>query len=88
MSFKFPTKLAESGNKKEELAVWALVLKVRAEGELGMLDLSPGDWKFILASLGSVWLCMDSPTAMLRSAVMGSALVICCRTAMKKRICT
>jgi hypothetical protein len=53
--------LAESGDKKEEdesnAGDWrfvALVLKVRPEGELGMLDLSPGDLRFILASLASI----------------------------------
>jgi hypothetical protein len=87
--------LAESGDRKEDdmskASDWrfvALVLKVRAEGELGMLDLSPGDLRVILASLASIWLCMEPPTAGLRRAVMGSALAICCRTVTKKRICT
>ena len=94
-SLGLPTELAESGDKEEEVesraSDWrfvALVLKVRAEGELGMLDLSPGDLRFILASLASIWHCMEPPTAGLRRAVMGSDLAICCRTVMKKRICT
>jgi hypothetical protein len=66
----------------------ALVLMVRTEGELGMLDLSPGDLRFILASLASIWLCMEPPTAGLRRAAIESALTSCRRTAMKKWICT
>ena len=53
--------LAAFGNRNEEdeskARDWrlvALVLKVRAEGELGMLDLSPGNLRFILASLASI----------------------------------
>ena len=90
-----PKELAESGDKEEEdeskANYWwfvALVLKVQAKGELGMSDLSPGDLRYILASSVSIWLCMEPPTAGLRRAVMGSALAICCRTVMKKRICT
>ena len=66
----------------------ALVLKVPVEGELGMLDLSPGNLRIILASLAPIWLCIELLTAGLRRAIMGSALAICCRTVMKKRICT
>ena len=84
----------ESGDKEDEdeskASDWrfvAPVLKVRAEGELGTLDLSPGDLRSILASLAYIWVSMDHPTARLTSAAMGSALVICCRTVMKKRIC-
>ena len=61
----------------------ALVLKVRAEGELCLLNL-----RFILAILASIWLCMEPLTTGLRRAAMGSDLTICCRTVMKKRICT
>ena len=47
-----------------------------------MLDLSPGDLRWLLSD--STW----DPDGHAQRAVMGSALVICCRTAMKKRICT
>ena len=68
-----PTKLAESGDKKEgfksKTSAWwfvVLVLKVQAKGELGMLYLSPGDLRFVLASLAFIWLCMEPLTAGLR----------------------
>jgi len=50
-----------------------------------MLDLRAGD--FNLEKEASIWFCME-PTAGLRRAVMGSALAICWRTVMKKRIWT
>ena len=57
-SLGLPTRLAVLGDRKEKLELkardwWfglALVLKVLAEGELGMLDLSPSDLAVILAS--------------------------------------
>ena len=45
----------------------ALVLKVRAMG-MEKLDLSPVDLRFILASLASIWLCIETPTARLRKS--------------------
>jgi hypothetical protein len=78
------------------------VLKLRAVGEAGKPDFNPGDFK--VASLASIWLCMDPgcqdqlcvtdkghdapPIAGLNRAVIGSDLAICCKTVMKKRICT
>jgi hypothetical protein len=56
------------------------------EGELGIFDLSPGEFRFIQASLASIWLCMEPPMARLKIAIMGSALAICWRTVMKKQI--
>ena len=64
----------------------ALVLKVRVE-ELGMLDLSPGDLRFILR----VWLPSDSAWNPRWPGTEGSHGVcpaICCRVVMKKRVCT
>ncbi len=95
-SLGLPAVSAVSGDREEDVESkargWrfglALVLKVRAEGKLGMVDLSPGDLRFILASLASIWLCIEPPTAGLRRAVMRSTVAICCRTMMKKRICT
>jgi hypothetical protein len=90
-----PRALEVSGERKEEgveskARDWrfglAVLLKLRAEGELGIFDLSPGDLRLILASFASIWLCMEPPMAGLRRAVMGSALAICWRTVMKKRI--
>ena len=56
-----PTKLAESGDKKgddesngSDWRFVVLVLKMRAEGEPGILDLSLEDLRSILASLGSI----------------------------------
>ena len=53
--------LAELGDKKGDnesnASDWQFVVvvsKVRAEGEPGTLDLSPGDLRFILASLASI----------------------------------
>ena len=63
----------------------ALVLKVRVE-ELGMLDLSPGDLRFILR----VWLPSDSAWNPRRPGSEGSHGVcpaICCRVVKKKRVC-
>ena len=53
-----------------------------------MADLIEYDLKFILASLASIYLCIEPLPAGLGSAVMGSALAICCRTVtrMKKWI--
>jgi len=87
---------AESGERKFELLLggvallsrtrdWRLWAKARAVGEEGMLDLRAGDLS--LAKEASIWFCME-PTAGLRRAVMGSALAICWRTVMKKRIWT
>ena len=76
-SLGLPTVLAASEDRKEEdesrardWRLMALVLKVQAEGELGMLDLSPSDLRFILASLASIWLCIESPTVGLRRTVV------------------
>jgi len=72
-SLELPTDLAASGERKDEdeskARDWqfvALGLKVRAEGELGVLDLSPRDLRLILASLASIWLYMEASTAGLR----------------------
>ena len=40
------------------------------------------------AILASIWLYMDLRTVRPRKVVMGSALAVCCRTVIKKRICT
>jgi hypothetical protein len=60
------------------------MLKVWAKGELGMLDLSPGDLKFIVANLASIRLGMEHPTAGRRRAVMRPTICSSCRTVMKK----
>ena len=39
-------------------------------------------------SLVSIWLCMELRTVRPRKVVMGSVLAVCCRTVIKKRICT
>ena len=70
------------------MAVRGAGIEVRADGEVGLLDSSPGDLRFMLASLPSIRLSMELPMAGLRRAVLGSALAICCRTVTKKRICT
>ena len=57
-----------------------MMLKVRADGERGMLNL-----RFLLASLASTLLHMQSQIAELRRVVMGSALTICYGTVMEKR---
>ena len=69
----------ESGDKKVELElnagdwrVGAPALKVWVERELGVVDLSPGDLRFIPANLAYIWFCAMEPlTARLRRAVMG-----------------
>ena len=78
----------EVSNASDCLFAAAPALKVRADGELGIGDLSPGDLRFMLASLASIWLCIEPPTAGLKRAVIGSDLAICCRTVMKNRIWT
>jgi len=77
---------AESGERKFELLLsrtrdWRFWAKARAVGE----DFNAGDLR--RAKEASIWFCME-PTAGLRRAVMGSALAICWRTVMKKRIWT
>ena len=47
--------LAESGDKK----LFMLPEKLRAVGEAGKVDFNPGDFKFILASFASIWLCIE-----------------------------
>ena len=64
-----------------------LVLKVRAEVEPGMLDLSLGDLRFITGEFGFLAL-HGTPDARARIAVMEPALAIYCKKVMKKRICT
>ena len=49
-----------------------------------MFDLSPVDLRFILASLASIWFCIEPPTAGLREIAIGSALAICRRMVTKK----
>jgi hypothetical protein len=44
-------------------------------GGTGMLYLSPGDLRFILASLASIRLCIQPPTARLRRAVISRRFV-------------
>ena len=78
----------ESGDKKVKVElelnagdwrVGALALKVWVERELGVLDLSPGDLRFVPASLAYIWFCVMEPlTARLRRVVK----------VMKKRVCT
>ena len=85
--------MEESGDRKgnDELNAsdWkfeALVLKV-CEKELGMLDLIPGDLRFILR----VWLPSDSAWNPRRPGSEGSHGVcpaICCRVVMKEQVCT
>ena len=86
-----PVLFADSGERKE--LPTALPEKFRAVGDAGRLDFKPGDFKFMLASLASIWLCMDPrtlisqdssktkdslpPTAGESNAVMGSDLAIC-----------
>ena len=48
---------ADSGERKE--LPTALPEKLRAVGEAGRLDFKPGDFKLMLASLASIWLCME-----------------------------
>ena len=75
--------LADSGERK---LLPSPPEKLRAVGEAGRLDFKPGDFKFMLASLASIWLCMEPPTAGERRAVIGSDRAICWRTVMKNRI--
>jgi hypothetical protein len=62
----------ERGARAEcwRLAVRGAGAKGVGRGGTGMVDLSPGDLRFILASLASIWLCIQPPTAGLRRAVI------------------
>ena len=56
------------------MAVRGAGVESAGRGGTGHVRLGPGDLRFILVSLASIWLCMIPPTARLRRAVMGSAL--------------
>ena len=86
---RLPGELAELGDKEgrarvecERLAVHGTGVEVRVEGVLDMLDLSPGDLRWL--SSDSTWISDGRA----QRVAMESALTICCRTVMKKRICT
>lgn len=81
--------LAESGNRREESKAsdcWS-VRDLGVNGTGGE-DSECAGLEIHTASLASIWLCIELPTARLRRVVMGSALAACCRTVMKKQICT
>ena len=80
-------KLEESGDRKRSprqgLATggsWTRV-EVRVKEELSMLDLSPGDLRWLPSD--SAW----KPQHPGSESVMRSVLATRCRTVMKKRIC-
>ena len=71
-----PALLADSGERKL-LPPIAEPEKLRAVGDAGKFDFKPGDFRLMLASLASIWFCIDPPMAGERRAVIGSDRAIC-----------